>query len=620
MQRLSAEYSRQAAEPSRPAAIEALERLVSLHRGPLLAGFYLRGCPGFERWQLSAQDEVEQLVDSAFATLVRNYQDSQSFDRAIAHARRWVDLDPTNEQAHRALIELYRLTGRRPLAIQQYQSCVRALKEELGVEPEEETTQLYNALRAGTERSDARNHKIAVLPFANLSSDPAQDFLCNGLSDAVRAKLSRLRDLHVLSWASVIRLKSAPKDVRAIGRELGARFILDGGLARHGRDLRISVELIDTVQDRQLWGQTFTGTMDEVFDFQERISRIIAESILPSLSPEEESRIAERPIGDVTAYEAYLRARPGLWSFEGHALREAERETLNALRIVGPNELLYATLARVHARCLESGIDTGPNAPQPDEYVRKAFTLNPESAYGYSVRGQLRFTRGEFQEAIRDLKQAFRIDPNDPETLMFLCYIFMLTGKTQAADPYLRKLLEVDPLTPINHCMPGFLHLMQGDTAEVTPHYEAFYRMDPESPIARLFFGWSLALTQKTETSCSMLAPLAAGQFPDPYVQAARFMKHALEGRKQLALEAAAPPLTAAARQVEFFSRLLVDCYALIDEKQAAMDWLENDVRLGFCNYPYLAGYDPLIETLRRESRFHRLMETVRRNWERFEV
>jgi hypothetical protein len=360
--------------------------------------------------------------------------------------------------------------------------------------------------------------------------------------------------------------------------------------------------------------------MDEIFDFQERISRIIAESIRPNLSPEEENRMAERPIGDVTAYEAYLRARPGLWSFEGHALREAERETLNALRIVGPNELLYATLARVHARYLESGIDTGPNAPQPDEHVRKTFALNPESAYGYSVRGQLRFTRGEFQEAIRDLKRAISSDPNDPETLMFLCYICMLTGKTQAADPYLRRLLEVDPLTPINHCMPGFLCLMKGETANVTPHYEAFYRMDLESPIACLFFGWSLALTNKTETSCSILAPLASGQSPDPYVQAAKFMKHALEGRRQLALEAAAPPLTAAARQVEFFSRLLVDCYALIDEKQAAMDWLENDIRLGFCNYPYLAGYDPLIETLRRESRFQRLLETVRRNWERFEV
>jgi TolB-like protein/Tfp pilus assembly protein PilF len=628
MQRLIAEYTRQArADPSGPVAIELLERLVSLHRGPFLAGFYLRGCPGFERWLLSAQDEVEQLVESALSALVRSYREQQGFDRAIVHARRWVDLDPTNEQAHRALIELYRLAGHRQLAIQQFQTCARILKEELGVEPEEDTTRLYLALRSGMaaagdiKQTDAENHKIAVLPFVNQSSDPAQDFLCNGLSDAVRAKLSRLHDLHVVSWASVARFKSSEKNIRTIGKELGARFILDGSLARHGRDLRISVELIDTVEDRQLWGQTFDGTMDDVFDFQERLSRSIAESIRPNLSPEEERRIAERPIRDVPAYEAYLRARPGLWSFEGNALREAEREILNALQIVGPNELLYATLARVHARYVEAGISTGPNtAPQSDEYIRKAFELNPESAYGYSVRGQIRFTRGEFQEAIRDLKQAFRIDPNDPETLMFLCYICMLTGKTQAADPYLRKLLEVDPLTPINHCMPGFLHLMEGNTTDVTPHYKAFYRMDPANPIARLFLGWSLALTNKTEAACSTLALLADEQLLDPYVQAARFMKHALKRRKRSALEAVAAPLSTAARQVEFFSRLLVDCYALIDEKEAALHWLENDLRLGFCNYPYLARYNSLIETLRRESRFNRLMETVRRKWERFEV
>jgi predicted Zn-dependent protease len=270
---------------------------------------------------------------------------------------------------------------------------------------------------------------------------------------------------------------------------------------------------------------------------------------------------------------------------------------------------------------VEAGISTEENPVcQSEEYIRKAFELNPASPSGYSVRGQMRFARGDFQEALWDLKQAFQSDPNDPETLMFLCYICMLAGKTAAAAPYLHKLLEVDPLTPINHCMPGFLRLMQGCTAEVSPTYEKFYRMDPANPLACLFFGWALALEGRTEEACSTLVLLSSNRPQDPYVQAARFMRSALQRRKRDAMEAAAPPLTTAARQVEFFSRFLVDCYALIDEKPEALDWLENDFRLGFCNYPYLVKFNPLIENLRTDMRFQRLMQRIREKWESFEV
>jgi DNA-binding SARP family transcriptional activator len=628
MQQLAEEYTLKArSDRSAPAAIELLERLVLLHRGLFLSGFYLRGCPDFEHWVLSAQEEIEQLMEFALSRLVQAYRKQGEYDRAIAHARRWIDLDRANEPAHRALIELYGLAGQRQTAIRQYQTCVQTLKQELGVQPEEETVLLYQALLSGENtqialmQPDAQNTKIAVLPLTNQSDDRAWDFLCNGFSDAIRAKLSRLHDLHVVSWASAARFKDSGKDVRTIGRELNARYIVDGSLERHGRKLRISVELIEAVQDRQLWARTFTGTEEDVLDIQERLSRSIAESILPKLSSEEEKRIADRPVRDVHAYEAYLRARPGIWSFEPCALREAERELLNALDIVGPNELLYATLARVYARIVEAGISTEENPVcQSEECIRKAFELNPASPSGYSVRGQMRFARGDFQEALWDLKQAFQSDPNDPETLMFLCYICMLAGKTAAAAPYLHKLLEVDPLTPINHCMPGFLRLMQGCTAEVSPTYEKFYRMDPANPLACLFFGWALALEGRTEEACSTLVLLSSNRPQDPYVQAARFMRSALQRRKRDAMEAAAPPLTTAARQVEFFSRFLVDCYALIDEKPEALDWLENDFRLGFCNYPYLVKFNPLIENLRTDMRFQRLMQRIREKWESFEV
>lgn len=603
-----------------------LESAVKLWRGRFLSGFYLKGCPEFENWMFSEEIAVDRTINYVLFTLVQKYEQFREYDKAIFYARKLADFEPTNEDAHRGLIRLYAETGQRQAAMRQYHHCARILEEELGLEPEETTTALYQSLKSGgsplptTEALQGKN-KIAVLPLKNTSEDPTQEYLSDGLSDDIRSRLSQIHGLHVISRASAIRLKDTDKNIRAIGDELNARFILDGSMLRTGSDLSITVELVDAIIDRQLWSEKYSGTMADVFDIQEKISGSIIRALNVKLSLEEQQRIMKRPIQNVHAFETYLRARLGIWAFDRDALKDAEHKLLNALKITGPNELLYATLGRVNVQFIEAGVTTNTNyVKRAEEYVQKIFNQNPNSSYAYSLRGYIRYIKGEFQGAIWDLKIAYQANPNDPETLMYLCYIFMLTGKTDAAKPFLERLLEVDPLTPINHCMPGFLHVMEGKPEAGLKSFSRFYQMDPVHPASLLFYGWALTLAGRTKESCELLDLLSTEKLQTPHIQAGLLLKYALLGNKEQALQTVTKELVSTAKRVEYFSRLLTDCFALIDEREEALHWLENDVRLGFCNYPHLTVHNPCLTNIRGEKRFHQLMDKVKHIWESFQV
>jgi TolB-like protein/Flp pilus assembly protein TadD len=603
-----------------------LESATQLWHGRFLSGFYLKGCPEFESWVLSEEHAVDRTMDYALLTLVKKYEDFGEYDKAILYARRRTDLELTNEEAHRDLMRLYAETGQRQAAMRQYHYCARILEEELGLEPGEETIALYDLLKSGgpplppTGIFQGKN-KIAVLPLKNASNDPTQEFLGDGLSDDIRARLSQIHDLHVISRASTIRIKDTDKNIGVIGVELNARYILDGSMLRAGNDLRITVELVDVIGDRQLWSEKYSGTMADVFDIQEKICGSIIRTLKLKLSLEEQQRIMKKPIQNVHAFEIYLRSRPGIWAFDKNSLRNTEHLLLNALKAAGPNELLYATLGRVNIQFIEAGITTDTNiVRRAEEYVQKIFNQNPTSSYAYSLRGHIRYIRGEFQDAIWDLKRAYQVNPNDPETLMYLCYIFMLTGKVDAAKPFLERLLEVDPLTPINHCMPGFLQVMEGRPEAGLACFRKFYELDPVHPASLLFYSWALTLAGRIEESCELLDHLSAEKMQTPHIQASLLLKYALLGKKKRALQTVTKELVSTAKRVEYFSRLLTDCFALIDEREEALNWLENDIRLGFCNYTHLNIHNPCLANIRGEKRFHQLMEKVRYIWENFHV
>jgi serine/threonine-protein kinase len=231
-------------------------------------------------------------------------------------------------------------------------SVRRAIERALAKVPADRFGNLMDFLTAleALEPPAAQPKKaIVVLPFANLSPDPDNAYFADGLMEEVIADLSRVRALTVISRTSAVRLKGTDWDVRRIGRELNVRYVLEGSVRKAGSTLRITAQLIDAETDAHLWTEKYSGTVDDVFDLQERLSRQIVEALQITLSPPEDREIAERPIADIRAFEYYQRARQEFYRNTAEGMVAARALAEHGLAVVGPNEALYGMLGMVYA-------------------------------------------------------------------------------------------------------------------------------------------------------------------------------------------------------------------------------------------------------------------------------
>ena len=157
-------------------------------------------------------------------------------------------------------------------------------------------------------RLGADKPSIAVLPFQNMSGDPEQEYFVDGMVEEIITALSRIRWLFVIARNSTLTYKGQAVDVKQVGRELGVRYVLEGSVRKAGNQVRIAGQLIDAATGAHLWADRFDGSLEDVFDIQDRVASSVAGIIEPALQAAETARSASRPTSDLTAYDLYLRA------------------------------------------------------------------------------------------------------------------------------------------------------------------------------------------------------------------------------------------------------------------------------------------------------------------------
>jgi serine/threonine protein kinase len=464
---------------------------------------------------------------------------------------------------------------------------------------------------------------IAVLPFAVVTGEQETGHFADGLTDEVITDLSMIKTLRVISRQSAMRLKGSDKDLRTIARELGARYVLTGSIRRAGSSLRITAQLVDARTDVQLWADKFQGVLEDVFEIQERLSRQIVDALRLRLTPTEDRRLGQRPIGDVRAYEYYLLARQEIWSFNTQSLDHALQLVRRAEDIVGDNELLFVAEGLIYWQYVNVGIVP---VSQYDEYLQKAddcaakvFALNPESSKGHGLRGAIRHTRADSDGAADDYKKALILDPNDPEALLWLGYHYAVSGRPDLARALMDRLQQVDPLTSINLTMYGMVAMFDGNYPEALTWTQRSVDIDPANPTPRMMHALMLAANGRREEGVAMLDSVAGDASAMAWAKLAPAMACALRGERDDLLRLMTPELRAAAEWDEIFAWWVADCFALVNEADAAIDFLERAVQFGFINAPWLSKYEPFLGSLRSEPRFRCMMEAVRTAWREFE-
>jgi adenylate cyclase len=288
---------------------------------------------------------------------------------------------------------------------------------------------------------------IAVLPFANMSGDPEQEYFVDGMVEEIITALSRIRWLFVIARNSSFTYKGQAVDLKQVGRELGVRYVLEGSVRKAGNRVRITGQLIDTATGAHLWADRFDGSLEDVFELQDKVASSVAGVIEPALQAAETARSANRPTSDLTAYDLYLRPYAMVLSSARQipeALRLMEQAIARDPRY-GP-ALAWAAFccfrlliedrsenrkadARKGAEFARRGLEVAGDDPgilanaavalaffgedigAMMALVDRAVALNPNYARGWHISGSVRMWAGQPDIAIEHLEAALRLSP-----------------------------------------------------------------------------------------------------------------------------------------------------------------------------------------------------------------
>jgi serine/threonine protein kinase/Tfp pilus assembly protein PilF len=462
---------------------------------------------------------------------------------------------------------------------------------------------------------------IAVLPFENLSPDPDQEYFSDGLTEEVISDLSSVAALRVISRSSAMTFKGTKKKVPEIARELDVRYVLEGSVRKAGNSLRITAQLIEATSDTHLWAGKYSGTMDDVFEVQEKVSREIVEALELKLSPQESRKIAERPIDNVAAYQCYLRANADTWRFTESSLASARAHLQKGLDILGPNALLYSAMAIVYFQYVNIGAAQEESIVKAEEYGRKALDLDPDLPQAHFVSGMVGgVLRGDLRVWIDELKKALAINPNFIDAQRFLAgpYIISL-GRIDAAAPLLERMRRIDPLDAWNHVIRGLSLHFDGRYADALEPLRRYYEAEPDNPVAQYFYALTLTYERRFDEAFAVIEAGAKVAPNNACVKFGLLLKYALLRDRERAFAEMTPDLQKTCRRDHQWSYFIAVPFALLDAKEEAFGWLENAVDKGFINYPELER-NRYLDNLRGEDRFKKLLARAKHEWEHFEV
>ncbi len=204
---------------------------------------------------------------------------------------------------------------------------------------------------------------IAVLPFDNMSKDPEQEFFADGVVEAITATLSRIRSFFVIARNSAFVYKGKPVNVQQVGRELGVRYVLEGSVQKAGDRLRITVQLIDTTNGAHVWADRVDGTIEDIFDLQDKITERVAGALQPSIRLAEIERARRKRPQDLGAYDYTMRAMPYVWALEKEA-------SAKALELLG-QALRLTPSTRSHCRSLAGAMGSALSTTGPRTLMRR---------------------------------------------------------------------------------------------------------------------------------------------------------------------------------------------------------------------------------------------------------
>ncbi|CAB1056868.1 Adenylate cyclase (EC [Olavius sp. associated proteobacterium Delta 1] len=327
---------------------------------------------------------------------------------------------------------------------------------------------------------------IAVLPFANMSEDPNQEYFCDGITEDLITDLSKISDLFVIARNSTFVYKGKPVKIKQVAEELGVRYVLEGSVRKAANQVRITAQLIDATTGHHLWAERYTGIMNDVFAYQDKITQKIVDALAVKLNVDEKVQLAHKDTNNIAAYDLFLKG----WQ---HYLRWTPEDFFKAIPFfekavqIDPSYgRAYAALAATywHGSMYYQGLNKyGVSIEEglilAREYLESAMT-NPTSLAHY-LASEINLHHYQWQEARLEAERAFALEPNNAISILQMGRALTMIGNPIKGLDFIQKAMRMDPHYPARALyLQGLAYFGMADFEKAIPLFERSNQLNPE--------------------------------------------------------------------------------------------------------------------------------------------
>ena len=451
---------------------------------------------------------------------------------------------------------------------------------------------------------------LAVLPLANLSRDPEQDYFADGMTEALITDLASTADLRVISRTSVMHYKGTEKPLPEIAHELHVDAVVEGSVQRSENRVRITAQLIQANPEKNLWAESYERDMSDVLALQREVAQAIAEKVQIELSPQETSRLRPARAVKPNAYEAYLKGRYFWNKRDREGVAKGLQYFEQAVKLEPNYGLAYAGISDSY-NILGGNYWLSPREafPKAKATALKALEIDDSISEAHTSLAQAMELEWDWEGAEREYKRAIALNPGYATAHQWFSFFLSRTGRHEKAIMEAKRASELDPLSPIITLRLAQAFYLARRYEEAKEALQRTFEISPDFFFARHLLAVIDLQDHKLEQSIAELQTAATLSPGDDETKAVLGYAYALSGRKREA-KTILDALKEQSKRRYVSPRLIALVCVGLNSKGEAFEWLEDGYRQRDSEIPSI-GVEPMFDPLHSDPRFHDLLRRM---------
>jgi TolB-like protein/Tfp pilus assembly protein PilF len=471
-------------------------------------------------------------------------------------------------------------------------------------------TAWFAFLHRTTTTVEPRIRSLAVLPLRNLSGDPAQEYLADGMTEALIGRLSSIHDLRVISHTSVIRFKDPQLSIPEIARTLGVDAVVEGSLMKEGDHIRVTAQLIRGATDQHFWSETYYRDMRDALTLESELAQSIAEKVEVTVTGEEQQRLRSRRPVAPEVYESYLKGRFALGQGNRAGVEQSIHDCEDALSKDTTFAPAYLGLAKAYSMLgtVFAGVPPETTRPKVMSFARKALALDPDLVEAHVALANVLQQEWHWAEAEAEYRRALELNASDADAHSGFALWLLCQGRTDEAVFRIQRARALDPIGISGDSVSRILFQARRYDDAIRESRSAL-ALQPDSAFNLMDLGFALIANNRPTDAIAALEKSVSLSSDSPAAIGVLIRAYAHAGRRSDALRLLAE-LKRRKKAGYIPAGAFVNAYLGLGDNEQAFYWLEqayreqSNILLFLKTHPY---FDPM----RGDPRFTDLVRRV---------